>query len=159
MFFELLAKAEDAFMRFLDPKDEKERLRAKRQDEKARREAIVAQHGLDTVFDGHWQGLAGQFLLRWYTHSTHHQRLLLATPEGIVLAAPPQRVSVGREKHLQVVARIPADEASLFDPFLGEFETRMLLIRFKDGSRLRVETEDLRGELHMYALRQSAVGD
>ncbi|MFJ8085069.1 hypothetical protein ACIQ6Y_31180 [Streptomyces sp. NPDC096205] len=156
MFFELLAKGEEAFMRFLDPKVEKDRLRAKRRDEKARREVIVAQQGLDKVFDGDWHGQAGQFLLRWYTHSTHHQRLLLATPQGIVLAAPPQRVSVGREKHLQVVARIPAAEAHLYDPFLGEFETRMLLIRFQDGSWLRVETEEPRSELHMHALRQSA---
>jgi hypothetical protein len=153
MFFELLAKAEEAVMRSLAPKGEKERLRAKREDEKRRRDTIVAQRSLDKVFDGNWRGDAGQFLLRWYTHSTHHQRLLLATPDGIVLAAPPQRVSTGREKHMQVVARLSADEATLVDPFSGEFETRMLLIRFRDGSWLRVDTEELRSELHMYALR------
>jgi hypothetical protein len=152
-FFELLAKMEEAVMRSLDPKDEKERLRAKREDEKRRRDAIIGQQGLDNVFDGNWHGDAGQFLLRWYSHSTHHERLLLATPDGIVLAAPPQRVSTGREKHMQVVARLSADEATLVDPFSGEFETRMLLIRFRDGSWLRVDTEELRSELHMYALR------
>jgi hypothetical protein len=159
MFFEWLATVEEAFMRSLAPKDERERLRAKRNDEKVRRAAIDAEYGLDKVFDGNWHGRAGQFLLRWYTHSTHHQRLLLAGDDGLVLAAPPQRVSVGREKHLQVVARIPATEASLFDPYFGEFETRMLLIRFQDGSWLRVDTEDLRSELHMHALRQSASGN
>jgi hypothetical protein len=154
MLFELLAKAEEAVMRSLDPKVEKERLRAKKRDEKLRREAVVAEHRLNQVFDGNWHGSAGQFLLRWYTHSTHHQRLLLATPEGIVLAAPPRRVSVGREKHMEIVARIPAVEATLFDPFLGELETSTLLIRFRDGSWLRVETEEGRSELHMHVLRQ-----
>ena len=61
---------------------------------------------------------------------------------------------MGREKHLQVVARIPASEATLVDPFSGEFETRILLIRFRDGSWLRVDTEELRSDLHMYLLRQ-----
>ncbi|WP_435283751.1 hypothetical protein [Streptomyces koelreuteriae] len=153
-FLELLAKIEAAVMRSLDPKDEKERLRAKKDDERRRRSAIVAQQGLDKVFDGNWHGNAGQFLLRWYGHSTHHQRMLLATPEGIVLAAPPRRVSVGREKNLEIVARLPASEATLIDPFSGEFETRMLLIRFRDGSWLRVETEELRSDLHMHLLRQ-----
>uniref|UniRef100_A0AAU1ZYA0 Uncharacterized protein n=1 Tax=Streptomyces sp. NBC_00093 TaxID=2975649 RepID=A0AAU1ZYA0_9ACTN len=151
-FFELLAKMEAAVMRSLDTKEEKERWQAEKDDEK-RRDATIAQQGLDKVFDGNWGADAGQFLLRWYSHSTHHQRLLLATEDGIVLAAPPQRVSVGREKHMQIVARLSATEATLVDPFSGEFETRMLLIRFRDGSWLRVETEELRSELHMYALR------
>ncbi|MEV0689508.1 hypothetical protein [Streptomyces sp. NPDC050388] len=155
MFFELLAKMEEAVMRSLDTRDEKERLRAKREDEKQRRDDVITQQGLDKVFDGNWHGNAGQFLLRWYSHSTHHQRLLLVTQEGIVLAAPPQRVSVGREKHMRIVARLPADEATLVNPFSGEFETRMLLIRFQDGSWLRVDTEELRSDLHMYVLRQA----
>ncbi|MGY0069004.1 hypothetical protein ACWZEH_19875 [Streptomyces sp. QTS137] len=141
-------------MRSLDARDEKERLRAKGEDEKRRRDATIAQQGLDKVFDGNWHGNAGQFLLRWYTHSTHHQRLLLATRDGVVLAAPPRRVSVGREKHMEIVARLPTTEATLIDPFSGELETRMLLILFQDGSWLRVETEELRSDLHMYALRQ-----
>ncbi|MBR8643168.1 hypothetical protein KEF29_37175 [Streptomyces tuirus] len=153
-FLELLAKIESAVMRSLDTKEEKERWRAKKEDEK-RRDATITQQGLDKVFDGNWHGNAGQFLLRWYSHSTHHQRMLLATQEEIVLAAPPQRVSVGREKHMQIVARIPASEATLVDPFSGEFETRTLLIRFRDGSWLRVETEELRSDLHMHVLRQS----
>ncbi|MFF0104908.1 hypothetical protein [Streptomyces hirsutus] len=145
-------------MRSLDSKDEKKRLRAKREDEKRRRDATIAQQDLDKVFDGDWHGSAGQFLLRWYSHSPHHQRLLLATQDGLVLAAPLRRVSVGREKHLRIVARLPATEATLVDPFSGEFETRMLLIRFQDGSWLRVDTEELRSNLHMYVLRQPLAG-
>lgn len=157
-FFELLARAEEAVMRSLDTKDEKERLRAKRENEKRRRDAVIARQGLDKVFDGDWHGDAGQFLLRWYSHSSHHQRLLLAIQDGIVLAAPPRRVSVGRRKHLRIVARLPATEATLVDPFSGEFETRMLLIRFQDGSWLRVDTEELRSDLHTYVLRQPLAG-
>ncbi|WP_309060321.1 hypothetical protein [Streptomyces sp.] len=105
MLLSLLSDAEGAVKRALGTKEEKERWRAKEEEEEdKRRDAIIAQQGLDKVFDGNWQGDAGQFLLRWYSHSTHHQRLLLATREGIVLAAPPRRVSVGREKHLQIVA-------------------------------------------------------
>ncbi|WP_405506924.1 hypothetical protein [Streptomyces purpurascens] len=153
MLLTLLAEAEEAVKRALDTKDEKERRLAKKEEDR-RRDAIIARQGLDKVFDGDWHGNAGQFLLRWYSHSTHHQRMLFATEEGIVLAAPPKRVSVGREKRLQVVARIAASEATLDDPFSGEFETRILLIRFSDGSWLRVDTEELRSDLHMYVLRQ-----
>jgi hypothetical protein len=156
MLLSLLSDAEEAIKRSLGTAEEKARWRAKKEDDK-RRDATVVQQGLDHVFDGNWQGDAGQFLLRWYTHSTHHQRLLLANQEGIVLAAPPRRVSVGREKHLQVVARLTADEASLVDPFSGQFETRMLQLCFRDGSWLRVETEELHGDLHMYVLRQSLI--
>ncbi|MCT9139751.1 hypothetical protein [Streptomyces violarus] len=152
MLLSLLAEAEEAIKRALDTKEEKERRRAKKEED-SRRDATIARQDLDKVFDGNWDGNAGQFLLCWYSHSTHHQRMLLATPEGIVLAAPPRRVSVGREKNLQIVARLPASEATLIDPFSGEFETRMLLIRFRDGSWLRVETEELRSDLHMHLLR------
>ncbi|MEU6555659.1 hypothetical protein ABZ915_36235 [Streptomyces sp. NPDC046915] len=153
MLLTLLSNAEGAIKRSLATKDEKERLRGKDDDDR-RRDAIIAEQGLDRVFDGNWHGDAGQFLLRWYSHSTHHQRLVLATQDGIVLAAPPQRVTVGREKHMQIVARLPAAEATLVDPFSGEFETRMVLIRFRDGSWLRVETEEPRSDLHTYLLRQ-----
>lgn len=153
MLLSLLSDAEEAVKRALGTKEEKERWRAKKENDK-RRDTIIAQQGLDKVFDGNWHGDAGQFLLRWYSHSTHHQRLLLAIREGIALAAPPRRVSVGREKHLQIVARLPAAEATLVAPFSGEFETRMLLIRFRDGSWLRVDTEELRSDLHMHVLRQ-----
>ncbi|MFC8140191.1 hypothetical protein ACFUKV_00235 [Streptomyces paradoxus] len=153
MLLRLLSAAEEAVKRSLDRKEEKEQRRAKEEEDK-RRDAAIAQQDLDNVFDGNWHGNAGQFLLRWYSHSTHHERMLLATREGIVLAAPPRRVSVGREKRLQVVARLPASEATLVDPFSGEFETSILLIRFRDGSWLRVDTEELRSDLHTYLLRQ-----
>ncbi|WP_086559827.1 hypothetical protein [Streptomyces africanus] len=153
MLLTLLSNGEEAIKRSLATKDEKERLRVKDEDDK-RRDALIAQQGLDQVFDGNWDGNAGQFLLRWYSHSTHHQRLVLASEDGIVLAAPPQRVTVGREKHMQVVARLPATEAILVDPFSGAFETRIVLIRFRDGSWLRVDTEEPRSDLHTYLLRQ-----
>ncbi|MEV4786275.1 hypothetical protein AB0K53_12625 [Streptomyces tuirus] len=153
MLLSLLADAEEAVKRALGTKEEKERERARKEGDK-RRDAAIAQQDLDNVFDGNWHGDAGQFLLRWYSHSTHHERMLLATREGIVLAAPPRRVSMGREKRMEVVARIPASEATLVDPFSGEFETSILLIRFRDGSWLRVDTEELRSDLHMYLLRQ-----
>ncbi|MBT3163935.1 hypothetical protein HTV80_12535 [Streptomyces sp. Vc74B-19] len=152
-----MARAQEAVERALDSKEEKERHRAKREDKK-RVEAAVERGDLDNVFDGDWNGAAGQFLLRWYNHSTHHERLLFAGSDGIVLAAPPKRVSSGRDKHAQVVARLSPDEATLEDPFSGEFETRILLIRFRDGSWLRVDTEESRSELHMYALRHLSPG-
>lgn len=153
MLLTLLSNAEEAVKRALSTKEEKERLRVKDGDDR-RRDALIAEQGLDRVFDGNWHGLAGQFLLRWYGHSTHHQRLVLATRDGIVLAAPPRRVTVGREKHMQIIARLSATEAALVDPFSGEFETRMVLIRFRDGSWLRVDTEEPRSDLHTYLLRQ-----
>ncbi|KAB1144187.1 hypothetical protein F7R91_22800 [Streptomyces luteolifulvus] len=153
MLLTLLSNVEEAVKRSLATKDEKERLRAKDEDDR-RRDATIAEQGLDRVFDGNWHGSAGQFLLRWYSHSTHHQRLVLATQDEIVLAAPPQRVTVGREKHMKIVARLPTAEATLVDPFSGEFETRMVLLRFRDGSWLRVETEEPRSDLHLYLLRR-----
>ncbi|MEU9551370.1 hypothetical protein AB0D88_20320 [Streptomyces werraensis] len=148
----LLARVVEAVERFLDTKEEKERHRARKEDEK-RRDAAVERGGLDNVFDGDWNGAAGQFLLRWYGHSTHHERLLFAGPDGIVFAAPPRRVGLGRDKRAQVVARLSPEEAALEDPFGGEFETRIMLIRFRDGSWLRVDTEEACSELHKYALR------
>ncbi|MEU6001281.1 hypothetical protein ABZ837_26070 [Streptomyces sp. NPDC047197] len=153
LLFVLLANMGQAIERSLAPKSVKERLRAKREDEQ-RRDALVTEQGLDRVFDGNWQGNAGQFLLRWYSHSPHDMRLVLVSQGDIVLAAPPRRVSGSREKLMEIVARLPAAEAALVDPFFGEFETKMLLLRFRDGSWLRIETEDARSDLHMYLLRQ-----
>ncbi|MET9734879.1 hypothetical protein ABZZ79_30845 [Streptomyces sp. NPDC006458] len=158
MLLKLLSEAEEAVKRSLGTKDEKERRRAEQEDER-RRDALLAQRGLDQVFDGDWQGDAGQLLLRWYSRSTHPERLVLATQEGIVLAAPPRRVTVGREKRMQVVGRIPADEAALVDPLSGEFETTCVLLSFRDGSWLRVDTEEPRSDLHMYLIRQPRPGN
>ncbi|MCM1970695.1 hypothetical protein [Streptomyces sp. G1] len=154
----LLAQAEEALKRALDTEEEKRSRRARKDAEK-RRDAAIVEHGLDRVFDGNWHGSAGQFLLRWYSHSTHHERLLVATDDGIVLAAPPQRVSVGREKQLRVVARIPTAEATLVDPFGGEFESTLLLIRFRDSSWIRVDTEEPRSELHMHLLQHQPAAE
>ncbi|MEU0445520.1 hypothetical protein [Streptomyces tendae] len=153
MLLTLLSEAEEALKRALATKEEKERLRAKDEDDR-RRDAITAERGFDQVFDGNWHGSAGRFLLRWYSHSTHHQRLVVVTDDGIVLAAPPQRVTTGREKRMEIVARLPTAEAVLVDPFNGEFDTRMVLIRFRDGSWLRLDTEEPRSSLHTYLLRQ-----
>ncbi|WP_203551442.1 hypothetical protein [Actinospica acidiphila] len=150
----LLARAEQAVERFLDTKEEKERHRARKEEER-RRDAAVEQRGLDNVFDGDWKGAAGQFLLHWYSHSTHHERLLFAGQDGLVFAAPPERVGMGRDRRAQAVARLSPEEATLEDPFGGEFETQIMLIRFRDGSWLRVDTEEARSELHMYALRNA----
>ncbi|MEV8016837.1 hypothetical protein AB0O76_10910 [Streptomyces sp. NPDC086554] len=150
---ELVTEAREAVLRTLDPGSEKERLRGKKA-EAQRHEAFIVEQGLDRVFDGNWQGAAGQFLLHWYTHSTDDQRLVLITQDGIVLAAPPVRAVLSREKHTEVVARLAAEEAGLVDPFNWEFETRMLLLRFRDGSWLRIDTEDTHSDLHKYLLRQ-----
>ncbi|MFE0175291.1 hypothetical protein ACFWZ2_23520 [Streptomyces sp. NPDC059002] len=128
--------------------------RARRREDARRRDDAIAAQGYDRTFDGNWQGAAGQFLLRWYTHSSHHQRLAVISRGELVLAAPPRRVATGREKHMEIVARVPAHEAALVDPFNGEFETDLLLLRFRDGSWLRVETETYRSGLHMHLLRQ-----
>lgn len=142
----------------LATKEEKERLRAKDEDDR-RRDAITAERGFDQVLDGNWHGSAGRFLLRWYSHSTHHQRLVVATEDGIVLAAPPQRVTTGREKRMQIATRLPTTEAMPADPFNGEFDTRMVLLRFRDGSWLRLDTEEPRSSLHTYLLRQPLPGN
>lgn len=153
MLLSLLADAGEALKRALATKSEKERLRAKDADNQ-RRDALIAERGLDKVFDGNWHGDAGRFLLGWYSHSTHPERLVVAVDDGIVLAAPPKRVSVGKEKHMQVVARLTGSEAILVDPFNGEFDTRIVLIRFRDRSWLRLATVEPRGALHRYLLRQ-----
>lgn len=72
-----------------------------------------------------------------------------------MFAAPPERVGVGRDRRAQAVARLSPEEATLEDPFGGEFETQIMLIRFRDGSWLRVDTEEARSELQMYALRHA----
>ncbi|MFE0107392.1 hypothetical protein [Streptomyces sp. NPDC059009] len=149
----LLTEAREAVHRTLDLKSEKERLRGKK-GEARRHEAFIVEQGLDRVFDGNWQGAAGQFLLRWYTHSTDDQRLVLITQDGITLAAPPVRAVLSREKHTEIVARLGADEVSLVDPFNWEYETRMLLLRFRDGSWRRIDTTDTHSDLHKHLLRQ-----
>ncbi|MGW6273948.1 hypothetical protein [Streptomyces sp. NPDC055060] len=153
-----LAGAEQAVTRALDTKRGRERRREKAADAK-RRKTLIVEQGLDLVFDGNWQGNAGQFLLRWYAHSTCDARLVLLTQDGIVLAAPPVRAVRDREEHLRVVARLAPDEASLVDPFPYEYETRMLLLRFRDGTWLRIEAADTHSDLHKHLLRHPLPAD
>jgi hypothetical protein len=152
MLFSLLASGEEALKRLLSTKEERERARAEDLDTKRRDEAIV-EYGLDKTFDGNWNGAAAQFLLRWYSHSSHHQRLVLLAQGRILLAAPPKRVSVRREDRMRIVAEIPAGEAVLEDPLLGAYESNKLRIHFIDGSWLTLTTEEWRSDLHKYLMR------
>ncbi|MET9409469.1 hypothetical protein ABZX90_27440 [Streptomyces sp. NPDC002935] len=153
MLFSLLASGEEALKRLLSTKEERDRARAQDLDIDRRDKAIVEQ-GLDNTFDGDWDKAAGQFLLRWYGHSSHHQRFVVLTEGRIVLAAPPKRVSVRREDRMRVVAEIPAGMAAIEDP-LPAHDNRKLRVHFTDGSWLMLTTEEQRSELHMYLMRQS----
>ncbi|MEU6274426.1 hypothetical protein ABZ871_18755 [Streptomyces populi] len=153
MLFSLLASGEEALKRLLSTKEERDRARAEDLDIDKRDEAI-AEQGLDATFDGDWNKAAGQFLLRWYGHSSHHQRFVVLTEGRIVLAAPPKRVSVRREDRMRVVAEIPADAAVVEDP-LPAHDNRKLRIRFADGSWLMLTTEEQRSEVHLHLMRQA----
>ncbi|MEV0639626.1 hypothetical protein AB0I77_32770 [Streptomyces sp. NPDC050619] len=151
MLFSLLASGEEVLKRLLSTKEERERARAADLDIKRRDEAII-ELGLDKTFDGDWHGAAAQFLLRWYSHSSHHQRFVVLAQGRILLAAPPKRVSIRREDRMLVVAEIPAGEAVLEDP-LPAHESNKLRIRFTDGSWLVLTTEEMRSDLHKYLMR------
>lgn len=153
MLFSLLASGEEALKRLLSTKEERERGRA---DDLAvdRRDKAIAEQGLDATFDGDWDKAAGQFLLRWYGHSSHHQRFVVLAEGRIVLAAPPKRVSVRREDRMRVVAEIPAGRAVVEDP-LPEYDNRKLRVSFSDGSWLMLTTEEQRSDLHVYLMRRS----
>ncbi|MFF0225978.1 hypothetical protein [Streptomyces sp. NPDC004629] len=58
MLLTLLSNVEEAVKRALAGKEEKERLRVKNADDR-RRDAAIAEQGLDRVFDGNWHGSAG----------------------------------------------------------------------------------------------------
>lgn len=153
MLFSLLASGEQALKRLLSTKEERDQGRA---DDLAidRRDKAIVEQGLDATFDGDWDRAAGQFLLRWYGHSSHHQRFVVLTEGRIVLAAPPKRVSVRREDRMRVVAEIPAGTAVIEDP-LPEYDNRKLRVQFTDGSWLMLTTEEQRSDIHMYLMRQS----
>lgn len=153
MLFSLLASGEEALKRLLSTKEERDRGRA---DDLAtdRRDKAIVEQGLDDTFDGDWDKAAGQFLLRWYGRSSHHQRFVMLAEGRIVLAAPPKRVSVRREDRMRVVAEIPAGTAVIEDP-LPEYDNRKLRVHFTDGSWLMLTTEEQRSELHMYLMRRT----
>ncbi|WP_051901247.1 hypothetical protein [Streptomyces aureus] len=153
MLFSLLASGEEALKRLLSTKEERERGRA---DDLAvdRRDKAIAEQGLNATFDGDWDKAAGQFLLRWYGHSSHHQRFVVLAEGRIVLAAPPKRVSVRRDDRMRLVAEIPADRAVIEDP-LPEYDNRKLRVSFSDGSWLMLTTEEQRSDLHLYLMRRS----
>ncbi|MFE5035555.1 hypothetical protein [Streptomyces sp. NPDC056683] len=122
--------------------------------EEKRWDEAVVKFGLDKTFDGEWNGAAGRLLRRWYSHSSHHQRLVALAEGRILLAAPPKRVSIRRDAPMRVVAEIATEDAVLADP-LSAFKARndKLLLRFKDGSWLTLTTEERDSELHRYLKR------
>ncbi|MEU6480722.1 hypothetical protein ABZ858_28355 [Streptomyces sp. NPDC047017] len=158
MLFSLLASGEEALKRLLSSAQDRERARAADLDAEQRGRAVV-EHGLDKTFDGDWTGAAGQFLLRWYGHSSHHQRFVLLSQGRVLLAAPPRRVSVRREDRMRVVAELAATEAVVEDPLNGVHESDKLRIRFSDGSWLTLTTEEWRSDLHQYLTRHAPSGE
>ncbi|MDQ1038010.1 hypothetical protein QFZ75_004426 [Streptomyces sp. V3I8] len=151
MLFSLLASGEEALKRLLSTEEERERARREDRDIE-RRDQIIVDQRLDHVFDGAWNAAAGQFLLRWYSHSSHHQRFVALAQDRILFAAPPKRVSLRREERMRVVAEISAQQAVIEDP-LPSYDSKKLRIRFMDGSWLVLTTEEQRSELHMYLMR------
>ncbi|WP_260474335.1 hypothetical protein [Streptomyces sp. WAC 04229] len=152
----LLAALEDWAEQLLSSKD-RAKARAQRREAEEQRRAIAAQ-ALDQPFDGDWTAAAGQFLLRWYGHSSHPKRLLVLTENRIVLAAPPSRVSIRQTERMVVVAEIPASEAQVEDPLIGAHPSDRLRIRFADGSWLTVITEEERSEIHKHLMRLPRLG-
>ncbi|MDH6217771.1 hypothetical protein [Streptomyces pseudovenezuelae] len=157
MLFSLLASGEEALRRLLSTKEERDRAGASDLDVE-RRDKAIAELGLDQTFDGNWHGAAAQFLLRWYSHSSHHQRFVVLAQGRILLAAPPKRVSVRRDERMRVVAEIPVGEAVLEDP-LPAYESNKLRICFKDGSWLALTSEESRSDLHKYLMRHPEPGE
>ncbi|MFF8567533.1 hypothetical protein ACF06N_21485 [Streptomyces albidoflavus] len=121
--------------------ERREAARAER-DEAGRKRAAIKEHRLDELFDGDWQGAAGQLLLRWYGQSRHDTRLVLLAPGRIVLAAPRRRVWRKAAKRSRVVAEIPASEAVVEDPLHGGGERGVFRLLFRDGSWLVLRAID-----------------
>ncbi|MER5974316.1 hypothetical protein ABT112_32190 [Streptomyces sp. NPDC002055] len=117
---------------------------------RARRDAAVAEHGLDRVFDGDWCGSAGQLLLRWYEQSAHPGRLVALGAGRIVLAGPVQRVAAREPHQLQILTEFTPDEAVLEDPLLGAHRHDRLRLRFSDGSWLVLVTDGSPSDIHWH---------
>jgi hypothetical protein len=147
----LLASGEEALKRWLSVGEARETFLAEDRSIK-HRDAAIVELGLDKTFDGDWDGAAAKFLLRWYSHSSHHQRFVALSKGRILLAAPPKRVSVRREVRMRLVAEIPAGQAVLED-LLPEYENNKLRICFVDGSWMTLTTEEMRSDLHKYLMR------
>ncbi|SEE77492.1 hypothetical protein SAMN05216533_3637 [Streptomyces sp. Ag109_O5-10] len=157
--FGLLGAGEEALQRMLSTTGEQERHRAAKLEKRQRDKAVV-ELGLDKTFDGDWNGAAGRLLLQWYSHSSHHQRLVALAGDRILLAAPPKRVSIRRDALMQVVAEIPTEEAVLADPLLAfKVRNEKLVLRFKDGSWLTLTTVQWDSELHTYLKRHQQPGE
>jgi hypothetical protein len=128
---------------------------AREKQEEQRREAAITAARLDEVFDGNWNTEAGRLLLTWYAPSSHPERLLMLSRDGIALAAPPRRRTLNRHRDgaAQLLLTIPHDRAVLEDP-LPRFKDSRLRLRFRDGSWL-VLTADESGDLreHIRAAR------
>ncbi|GHC16506.1 hypothetical protein GCM10010308_35050 [Streptomyces vinaceusdrappus] len=153
-FLLLLASGEEVLKKWLATGEERERLRTEDLDAK-RRDTAIVELGLNQTFDGDWNGAAGQFLLRWYGHSSHHKRYVALSEGRVLLAAPPKRVSFRAESRMVVVAEIPGDVGELTDP-LPEFESNKLLLRFKDGSWVVLTTEEMGSSLHKHLALDAA---
>ncbi|WP_328562059.1 hypothetical protein [Streptomyces coelicoflavus] len=152
----LLASSEDLAEWLLSSKA-RARARARALDDEERKKAIKT-HALDQLFDGDCTAAAGQFLLRWYGHSSHPKRLLVLTPDRIVLAAPPKRVSVRQTERMVVVAEVPVSDARVEDPLIGLHPSDRLRVVFSDASWLTVVTDEERSEIHKYMMRLPRLG-
>ncbi|MGP3951638.1 hypothetical protein [Streptomyces sp. 7N604] len=152
-----LAWLDDVTNRIDETRWDREQRQAKAQVV-GRRDAAIAQEGLDKVFDGDWDGAAGQFLLRWYSHSSHHRRLILLVEGRIVLLAPAKRVSVRVPERMRIVAEIPVGQAVIEDPLLGRYESNKLRMRFTDGSWLILNTEETPSDIHRWLKHLNELG-
>ncbi|MFH8368624.1 hypothetical protein [Streptomyces sp. NPDC018031] len=123
--------------------EEKARLKLVREQEE--RDAAIAEHRLDRVFDGDWNGTAGRLLLQWYGRSSHPERLVIMSAGTLVLAAPPRRTGAGRDRKAQVITTFTGDEAVVQDPLRGRWKTGLFRIRFADGSWLVLTAEEPSG--------------
>ncbi|MEH6373507.1 hypothetical protein V7793_03970 [Streptomyces sp. KLMMK] len=135
----LEAAAEAVLGPLLRTKKERQALR----DEKARKERLRRDTELPgnrpvEVFDGDWHAEAGRLLLRWYTQSSHPNRLVILGPDRVLLAGPRRRVTVGQDKKAQILDVLKADQAVVDGPFRSGLATGPLRIRFRDGSWLRL---------------------
>ncbi|MBC3983881.1 hypothetical protein H8N01_15250 [Streptomyces sp. AC536] len=133
------------------------RARGSWRESRAERKA-VAEHGLDRVFDGDWGGAAGQFLLRYYTLSTHSQRLVVLVPGAIAFLGPTERVGFGKGKEMQVLQVLSADQAVIEGPPAGLRTAGVLRLRFADDTWV-VLRSDTPSDIHALLERELPRGN